>query len=270
MKQFSVLQAPVLAFFSRDFYRDVAKNWKGAGFGALFLMLLVFWTAISIRTFFTISQQLESAEVNLLIEKLPTMDIKDGQLAIDKPSPYTIYLPGSETEPLITFDTSGKLKTLEDTNGAKALATAKELLVKKEDETQAFPWKSLGNSFHATPSDVKSAMKTFGVFLFGASWVCGIFIFVGHILAALIYGLIGLIMDRNKLGYGTCLRVATLAMTPAVVLSSLWSILGIQIPAWTLITIPLSLGYLYFGLASLDPETPLSAGMPPSTETPTP
>lgn len=262
MKQFSVLQAPVMAFFSKDFYKDVAKRWKGSGFGALFLLLLILWTATCIKGYFVISQGLENKSVNQLIDQLPTMDLNSGKLSIDKPCPYTVSIPaqeGTQSIPLITFDTTGTIKSVDEANGSKALITADEFIVKKDDEVQTLPWSSIGSNFHASPKDIKEILKTFGLVFLGVFWLCGLFIFIGHMILALIYGLIGMVMDRNKLGYGTCLRMATLSMTPVMILSTALSISGLQIPFWPWLTIPICLGYLYFALSCVDNEAPITA-----------
>lgn len=260
MKQFSLLQTPIMAFFSREFYKDVAKNWNGTGFATMFIILLVLWSVISIRGYFVMNQGLESKDVNDLINQLPTMDLRDGKLSIDKPSPYTIYTKnadGNQTA-ILTFDTTGNTKTPDEINGCKALATETELIVKKDesDTTPPIAWSGLQKDIHATPADVKSALKSCSLVFLGLFWAFGLVVFVGHMLLALFYGLIGMVMDRNKLGYATCLRMAAIAMTPSIVLSSILSLSGAAVPFWGLITIPISLGYLYFGLASVD--TPIA------------
>ena len=41
MKQYNILQAIVMSFYSKNLYRDVAKNWGGKAFLYLFLFLKI-------------------------------------------------------------------------------------------------------------------------------------------------------------------------------------------------------------------------------------
>ncbi|MEI8064427.1 MAG: hypothetical protein WCH84_10225, partial [Verrucomicrobiota bacterium] len=43
MKKFSVFHPIVFAFFSKELYRGVARNWKGTGFCYLLLLVALSW-----------------------------------------------------------------------------------------------------------------------------------------------------------------------------------------------------------------------------------
>ena len=105
MREYSLLQAPGLAFFSKDLYRDVAKNWTGLGFGYLLMVLSVSW----LFSMGPISSELGgffNKEAPELIAQVPELVIKGGELSINEPQPYYIVDPASGENAAI-IDTTG-------------------------------------------------------------------------------------------------------------------------------------------------------------------
>ncbi len=263
MKEFPAYQAPALAFFSGDFYRHVAKRW--GGIGLIYLFMLSF-CAIAISDIGL--YRLVDGYVDLILNKVPPLHIKDNKVLLDVPSPYEIMITGEGGKAVkIVFDTSGKMKTLKDSGGALVLVTADSIIMKDslEDEN-ATTFSSLAGGKNL---DLTVTKETIGQWRSAASsvilssmGVLAALALLGHFLLALIYGGLGCIMasiTEAELGYGACVRLACVAMTPGIIISVLLGLTGLLqfCVLWAMITVPVTLGYLYFGCASAaKPETP--------------
>jgi hypothetical protein len=90
MKRYRIFHIPVLAFFSKGLYTDVAFNWKGTCLGYLFLLLAVCWIPAMIELDSGLDNFVET-EAPKIISQVPTITIKDGVASIDEPQPYYIY-----------------------------------------------------------------------------------------------------------------------------------------------------------------------------------
>ncbi len=263
MKDFSPAQAPVMTFFSTPFYRDLLRNGKGLGFIYLFLLLFVCWSMQSVKLYLMVQSGMNSKEVTTLVSQLPSMDCKNGKLSIDKDSPYAMTIEGKS---IVVFDTSGKL-TDPDQAGVPVLVTENGFVAKKESgDTQTVPWTQLKSDFSFNQADLKSLLGNVAPWLTGIAFVFGFFVWVGHLIMALLYGLFGLIMDEKKLGYTSMVRLASFAMTPAILISVLQNMIGFALPVYWLISIPMTLGFMYFGSRSvIKDDSPVSASDAPQS-----
>ncbi len=102
MKTYSVFNAIPLSLYSMEFYRDVARNWKGVG--ALFLLLTVPITALStgvilFNLYFTQVGPLQAASRNI-----PDIEVRNGQLV----SPVESVVIEYDGSKVLVIDPSGK------------------------------------------------------------------------------------------------------------------------------------------------------------------
>lgn len=104
MKQYKVWQAPLWAFFSTHFYRDLASHGKGVGFVYLLCVLAVSCGIESIVTGIYFYKQAETIGP-YYAEQVPNMEIKNGKMTMDKESIYYVFDPESQ-RPVVAFDTS--------------------------------------------------------------------------------------------------------------------------------------------------------------------
>jgi len=96
MKRYSIFHAPLLAFGSKSFYRDVGRQWKGVAFGYLILLLVVCWIAPVASIHFGFSNWIDT-EAPKIIEQIPAITFNNGKASIDEPQPYRIVDPESGT-----------------------------------------------------------------------------------------------------------------------------------------------------------------------------
>lgn len=260
MKEFPAYQAPFLSFFSGDLYRQVAGKWSGIGFGYLTLVTLVCVIVSSVGLCMSMNSAVES-----LFSKMPGITLKNYKLSIDKPVPYVIQLdiPGDANK--IVFDTSGKMKSLEDAEGAIMLVTEDELIMKdRVSEESRSSWKTMdAQDWTLTRESLTQLKALVGQIVLGIMVVLGIMSLFGHYFLALLYGAIGLIMSNvtgAKLGFGATVRLACVAMTPAMLVSMLSILFGQMIVAqwWGGLSIPVTLGFLYFACAAAAKNAPES------------
>ncbi|MBX9689788.1 MAG: DUF1189 domain-containing protein [Candidatus Obscuribacterales bacterium] len=249
-KQYSIFKAPLLSFFSKDFYSDTALKAKGLGFLYLFVLIFVCQTLSTASGCVHFYMNIESKELNDIVQRLPAMEIKRGKLSIDKESPYKLQFENilSKEKRVIVFDTSGQKSTEED---ADVLFTQDG--IKFQGDSEAIPWTSatFGNDFSLNSANFKGLLGSIAVWLFVIGVVLSPLSWLGHALLAAIYGLAGLAMDRKKLGYKTAVRMAIVALTPSIVLSTIFHVLYCMPELWGLITVPVTLGYLFFGYSSI-------------------
>ncbi len=249
--QYSIFKAPLFAFYSRDFYRQTARQGKGSGLLYLFVLVLVSnILSTASGSLHLISSLDNSPEFNEIVAKMPDISIKEGKLSINKESPYELKFknPQSGKEVLIVFDTSGKKQNYEE---AKAVLSQEGIVF--EGQESVIPWSmpTSGKDFELPASKIKDSLKSISLLIFFLGLAFTPLFYLGHILLALLYGLTGLVMDRNKLGFKTSLRMASVAMTPSVVLTTLFYVFYCKPEIWELLTVPLTLGYLFFAFNSL-------------------
>jgi hypothetical protein len=94
-----------------------------------------------------------------------------------------------------------------------------------------------------------------------------LFSFLYRIVQALVYAAIGTAFAqsaRAKLGYGTLLRLAAVAVTPAVLADVVRDLLRVPIPLWGLLCFLIAMFYLHLGVKAVAEATPGTVPPPAS------
>ncbi len=252
MKEYSVFQAPLLSFYSKELYRDVGKNWTGPGFGYLILVLAVCWLfsmgkiGAGLNKFF-------NEEAPKLIEQLPEIKAIKGEITIEEAQPY--FITDTETGKTVAIiDTTGSITSLEGTE-AKVLLMKSELLYKKDEtQTQSYDLSTL-EEFTLTQEIVFSWMKLAKALLLPIIYVSALlFSYLLRILQALIYALLGMVFTsvlKTKLPYETLIRLAIIAVTPMLIIKTVIGMVGLEIPWDGLWYFLGAMGYLFFGVKAV-------------------
>ena len=249
MKKYSIFHIPVLSFFSEELYRDVGLYWKGVNFSYLFLLLAICLIPTTINTYIVFANFVNN-EAPTVIEQVPEITITDGKVSISEPQPYYIKDP-ENGDILAIIDTTGQIKSLEDTD-AFCLLTENSLIIKKSkfenrtydlsnvkafvvDSERITGWLQIGRKFLAV---VIYPFALLGSYLF-------------RIVQALIYAAVGLLFAlwcKVTLSYATLLRLAVVAMTPCMLAKTIFGIADIHLPYATLIFLVITLAYLFFAV----------------------
>ena len=251
MKKYSIFQAPFMAFYSADFYRDAGLNWPGTGFAYLFLLLLVCAIPRSVQLQFKLTSLAEHS-APALISQVPEIKIVNGEASALVQQPYTIRDPESG-KPLAILDTTGATISLEGSDSFLLLKKT-ELIVKRTVmDTRTMSLAEIKN-FTLNQSGINyvlSLVRSYDVWLFAVLALFGAFIF--RLAQALIYGALGLAiagMCGATLAYGTLLRLSVMAVTPVIILSTVADVAGFNIPHSWLLGFAAAMGFLFFGIKS--------------------
>lgn len=245
-------QAVYLSFFSGDLYRDVARNWRGVGY------LYLLFVSLGVSAVLAIAAQIAcntmiATSVEPFIAKWPALAIKDGKFSIDKESPYVIELQDNY---IVDFDTTPDAKFPEGKRGwFVGEDTVKQYgLSTGDDEKEVVALSSLGKQAPMV-IDQKALLMYVGIM----KSCVGVFVFIFQTIAlvvlgmlqSLIYGLVGMLIAnamKINLTYGTCVRLAVVALTPGILIDSIGKLSMHPIPLFGLISVVIAIGYLVFAL----------------------
>ncbi len=82
-------QAFYLALYSRRFYVDVLKRWRGFGLGYFWLLILIATLPLSLRVVLVFNQYFDD-QLTATLHQLPDIYIQNGKITLDKPMPFVI------------------------------------------------------------------------------------------------------------------------------------------------------------------------------------
>ncbi len=250
MKKFSIIHIPVLSFFSKDLYREVGLQWKGICFGYLFLFLAVCWIPMIVWINLRFAGFVKNVAPPV-VDQVPEITITDGQASIKEPQPYYIRVP--DTNQIIgVIDTTGSINSPSDANALILLTKTSLIMQKSRLETRSYDL-SLMENRTVTGDDIMKLLHIFKKILLIASYpvaLLGSYAF--RIIQALIYAAIGLLFASTckvTLSYGALLRLAVAAMTPCMIIQTVFGLAGVNLPCTVLLLYFLiTLAYLYYGV----------------------
>jgi hypothetical protein len=194
-----------------------------------------------------------------ILRQMPGITITGGVVSTDAEEPY--YITEPDTGKVIAIiDTTGEWTSLEGTD-AGILLTRDKVIVKKNTGNTEVHDLSQVESFSMDREWLESwlgTVVTWGPILAFPFAVIGSYVY--RIVQALIYALIGLLLRSiagASLEYPAILRIAMVAVTPAVVLKTFMGVVGVELPVGWLIYFAVAMGYLYFGIsATCAPDAP--------------
>jgi len=251
MKRFSIVQPLYMSFYSRELYRDVARNWGGSVFLYLFLLLALCWIPSlgKLKSDFSSYMQYEMPK---MVNQIPEITIKDGTATVDAEMPYTITDP-STGKPLAILDTTGSTESLEGREAAILLTRDKLIAKKDEKETRIYSLAEVNEAL-INKDVINGWLSWFNKWFFVIIYPFALlFSYAFRVLQVLLYAAIGMLFDvslKTRLGYSGLLRVTAVAITPAVILNTLRFTSGFEVPGWPVITFMTAMAYLFFGVAA--------------------
>lgn len=261
MKRYSILHPLYLSFFSRDFYRDVRTNWKGTGFLYLLLLLSITWLPVMYKLHLGISKGVQQVAPNY-VDQVPKITIVHGEVSIDRPVPYTIS--DHSRAPLLVIDTSGTISSFEQTT-ALALLTKNKFMYRQEHgaETRIYDLNKIA-SFTLDRDLVNGWVQAFRKYFAALAYPFALAAsFVYRVLQLLLYAALGMLfvnMLKVPLDYLAVLRLASVSITPVIILTTLRTLTGVHVPALWLLCFVIAMGYLFFAVKAnavpAPPEAP--------------
>jgi len=266
VKRYSIFHPLVMSFYSPSLYRDVAQNWKGVGFLYLLLLLSLAWIHPIVRlqqTAVGLMQTLGPA----VLEQVPTITIRQGEVSIAEPQPYVIEVPGSDT-PLAVIDTTGQT-TPENTQAFLLLTKHQAIVRKNRYETRTYELSGIQELTvdRTTAERILDGCRRWLAVLAYPLAVLGSCVY--RILQVLIYAAIGLLFARllkTPLEYPELLRLSSVGITPAVVANTLRGAAGYSSSlVWWFFCFLISMGYLLFAVRVNSSAEPGERDYPPPT-----
>lgn len=250
MKKYNLFHPILFSFFSKDLYRDVARNWHGNAFFYLFILLAICWIPATYLMHKGINTFLENRVVPL-VKQMPTIKIRNGEASIDQPSPYIIRAPYSNRI-IGIINTSGLLTIPTQTKALFLLTKDKFYIRRSKGEMRVYELKRLGNREFTKPFFFR--IINFAK-AWGASLLYPLLLIVSYlyrILQALLYAALGTLVfakiTKSSLDYQQILRLSIIAVTPAIILSTLLSFFSISFAyQWTLYFL-VTILYLFFAI----------------------
>jgi hypothetical protein len=89
MKPFPPLRAFFMSFYSRKLYREVGRDWRGAGLLYLFTLLLVAFTPIVVKVQLGFSEWIDR-EASDVVGRIPRITIASGEVPSRTPRVATV------------------------------------------------------------------------------------------------------------------------------------------------------------------------------------
>lgn len=251
MRQFSVFMAPLYAFFSRALFRDVGSHWRRVSFVYLLLLLAVCWIPVVAGLHLKFSEFLDNTASHI-IQQIPAITIKNGRVSTDVDQPYFIHMEQPE-QVIAIIDTTGQITSLEGSS-AVLLITESQVIERKSD------WETRVHNLHEVPQFyldgpmVQRWLRLFGTWGIPLLYPVGLAgSYIARLVQVLFYSVIGMIIAKGvrcELDYGGILSVAMVAITPAIILKTVFWSTETQLPFAPLVYLAITIGYLAFGLAS--------------------
>lgn len=248
-KKFSIIHVPFLSFFSKELYTDVGLYWKGVGFAYLLLLLAICWIPTMVRVHLDFSDFINN-EAPAIIEQVPEITITDGEVSIQETQPYYIKAPEND-DVVAIIDTTGKITSLQDPNALCLLMKTKVMWRQSKYETRTIELSQV-KSFVLDSDRIMHWLHIAGKLLLIAMYPFALLgSYVYRIVLALIFAAIGLLfaaLCKVSLSYVALLRLTIVAMTPCIIIKTVFGLAGILLPYAWFIYLLVTLAYLYFGV----------------------
>ena len=255
MKRYSIIQVPVLSFFSKPLYRDVCLHWRGTGFAYLLLLLAICWIPPVVKMHAGLARFIDN-DTPKIVTQIPRISIVDGKASIKEAQPYYIRDPGTG-KAIIIIDTTGTITSLANSD-ARGLVTKTEAIFKKSEiETRTFTFKEI-KDFTLDQDRIKSWLAMARTFVAPAMYpVLALGSFVGRIIQLLLYAAIGMLFTsgcKSKRTYAELLRLSVIALTPCILIKTVLGMAQFHLPAAGLWYFLAAMGYLLLGIKAAAAE----------------
>jgi len=249
-KPYPAWQAPYYAFFSEDFYRNVAARWRGLAFGYLFCLLLFAWIP-SLLVLNGYVRAFRSDTLPALLEQVPQVELRNGEVSTDAEMPFYIRADG---ETVAVIDTTASAEDFSDL-ATPVLVTKTQLIFDDEGKQEVFNLSEIPSwlgPIRVNQRVLQSLYDSVGKWL--SVWILPVVAlgsFLARVFQALILALLGLVIAGRlgvHLSYASLVRLAVIALTPVILLNTMLTLFDASMPFWWLIAIAVALAYFYVAI----------------------
>lgn len=251
MSEYNIFQAIFMSFYSKQLYRDVAQNWGGKSIFYLFVLLILVWIADTV-VFQAGLNQIYSRYAESIVAQTPILTIKNGVISTPENKPYIITEP-VKNKPIIIIDTSGQYTDINQTQAIMLVTPTQVITKTKPDEIRATKINQSLNSV-IDPHEINLVIMKYIDYVWIAFLpLVVIFSFIYRIIQALLYSILGKIMSAIfgvPLTFGQVMSITIVALTPVIVLSTIFDYFSINYPHEYLSYFVLSIAYLLYGIVA--------------------
>lgn len=254
-RHYSIVTALPLSFFSPSLYRDVAQQWKG--FGMAYLLLLVFLSALP---YTYVWQQKLNKLLNITIPaftvQIPDAVLINGSLHTQKKQPFYIRDPKTR-EVWAVIDTNGHYQQVDKLLPVTLFFIEKSLLHNQISLNQSisatvYPYPELNEPMYINQKTIASALKSINKYIlpgcFGLAFLMSVLLQASQFLICFVIGLVISSIKKILLAPSAVLRLAAVAITPVVFLSTGLDLLAINFSYELLLKFTVALGYSYIAI----------------------
>jgi hypothetical protein len=264
MRRYGLLHPLWMSFFSKDLYRDVGQHWGNVVFLYLFFLLAVAWLPRMIRFDVEVRDYVRD-QAPAIVDQIPRITIRDGIASSEGPQPHCIVDPGKGGCVAI-IDTTGSTKEIAGTD-TKILLTDKQLIyAPSASETRTYSLAKI-KELTIDAASVNRWLQTGARFLAVVAFPFVVLVsFCFRVIQVLLYAVAGLAFSRLQgmnLGFATICRLATVALTPVIIIQTVIDLSGAEAPVPRVVFLAVTLGYLFFGIKACtepNPEQPQAPG----------
>lgn len=233
MKKFKYYQGLCLAFYSKEFYRDVATSWTGLGFSYLFLLVL--FASIPLFIGYTLLVKHYLSDFNKVLTNVQRIEIVDGNLKFTGAAPYYVYDPDAPNRLLAVIAPDKPLRVKKNATQQPPIFIIEKnrVIIHNTGADSSFDYDFKEQNINLTKENLeKNSWPLMGTIPLGLLLFSCLGLFLARILQSLALSLISLLAFKRKrwhahLDYSAVLRITIAALTPATVISGIgevWSL----------------------------------------------
>lgn len=249
-RQYQYHQAWLLAFFSPALYRDVAQNWRGPGFAYLTLLLAACWLPLAYMIMGGLIY-FKGHVFEDFFRQMPDIVVVEGELFTDR-SPFEFP---SKDSPFLIIDAKDTYSTIKETSAGILISNTTVSIQDprgRHADVGVFDIpKHLNLSLNGTALLKLLSPLLDGVIFLTYPLMLGLS-FLYRLCQCALYAVVGfcifLPICGFEMGYKAVLRLAIVATTPAIIISTVLSVMHVYIPHEYTFYFLLSLAYLCFGI----------------------
>lgn len=253
-------------FYSKEFYREVVSVWKSQVFWFFLIIIIISLIKISVNMIIEGNKFIKN-QAPEIINKIPTMTIKNGIMEIDKKSPYAIEI---EKESFAVFDMNDKYKTIGESK-SRILVKPDRLIYKQNDlETREYSFRSI-KSFTLNKEIIQNwlNMAPFMYFIIILSMIAGsLFFRYIQILINSFFGFIISLIVKAEIKYNSILKLSTVTACIGILISIIMDSFSFSFRFSWIVLFLISMVYLIFAIISNKTKTEPPGMVPENTEQP--
>lgn len=231
------------------FYKEIAFQGVSKNMGYFFLFIFLITLVLSMKFSTALIQGM--GEVSREIgDKLPEIRIENGIVSTDAQEPFVI----EEKNFIFIIDTSGKTITIDPSCKQGILLTKNKLINKQSEfETREYDLSKI-KSFTLNKEAMERWRKVFSRFALPILLVSLYpYYTVVKLIQILLFSLIALIVNtatKTNLKYENLFNISLFALTPPVLLATIFTLAGLKIPLIWLLYIVVYIVFIIGGIRS--------------------